>query len=167
MEKIFLIGFMASGKTTIGSVLADVMSWKFYDTDAVVEKEAGLTIPDIFKRHGESWFRRLEASVLARLCTGGSRMVVATGGGLPVFEGNLAMMKESGMVVFLSSSINVILERLRRDAEASSRPLARTEQQLRELYEERMPWYRQAHLSVDVDGRTPFDVALEIKRLVV
>ena len=159
---IVIIGFMGTGKTTVGRLVAGRLGWRFVDLDAVIEELAGKKIPDIFRGEGEAAFRRLEAAALGR-ALGGERTVLATGGGAACQEANLAMMLERGRVVALSATPEEVLSRAGRASgrpllDGASDPLA----QARALLREREPYYARAHVRVDTVGKSPEDVAAEV-----
>lgn len=145
---VFLIGFMAAGKSTVGRLAAQVLDLPFVDIDDVIESTTSTPISEIFAKRGEAEFRRLEAEALAHTIAGGPA-VVATGGGAPCFGDNLAAMRRAGLVVELSVPVERIADRV---SDPSTRPLlARPLDELRALYESRLPVYRQAHASVRTD----------------
>jgi shikimate kinase len=156
---IFLIGFMGSGKTTVGELVAAQLGWAFADLDQDIAAAAGLTIPEIFAREGEAGFRRRETEAL-RAAAGGRRAVVATGGGAACREENLALMLSAGRVVALRVSP---AEAVRRAGRRSGRPLldGRADPLVAatELLAARQPFYARAHLHVETDGRGPEDAA--------
>ena len=152
---IFLIGFMGSGKTTVGRVLAERLGWSFADLDELIVRSAGLSVAEIFAREGEEGFRRRETEAV-RTAAAGQRSVVATGGGAACRDDNLALMLGSGRVVALAVSA---AEAVRRTGSRSGRPLldgsvdplaAATA-----LLSARQAFYARAHLQVETDGRTP------------
>ena len=119
---IFLIGYMASGKTTLGRALAATTGLRFVDLDEYIEAEAGKTITQIFAEDGESHFRHLESHALKQLTAAGDDgVIVACGGGTPCFGDNMDVMNMSGTTVWLTTSPEVIIRRL--VAERASRPL--------------------------------------------
>ncbi len=166
---IFLIGFMASGKTTVGKLLARRLGMSFIDTDSEIEKKVGRKIPEIFKTDGEPYFRKLESDILRELVESGNikNAVVATGGGLPCSEGNLALIKENGIVVYLMVTVHDIVNRIE---DADKRPVFKNFVTGGEIYEKvksllsyRENYYRQADIIVDnSSGKTPFMVVEEI-----
>ena len=136
---IFLIGMMASGKSTIGRALARTLGWPFFDVDREIEKRSGVAVSTIFEMEGEAGFRARESQMMDEL-TAKSGVVVAMGGGAPMFEGNRTLLKR-GFVIELRSSVSDILERTRRD---TSRPLLQAEdreRRIRDLLQERGPVY--------------------------
>jgi shikimate kinase len=152
---IFLIGFMGSGKTTVGGLLAKRLGWSFADLDDLIVRSAGLTIAEIFARDGEEGFRRRETEAV-RAAAAGRQSVVATGGGAACREENLAVMLASGRVVALAVSA---AEAVRRAGTCSGRPLldgsAEPLAAATALLSARQPFYARAHLQVETDGRTP------------
>lgn len=119
---IFLIGYMASGKTTLGHALAEATGLRFVDLDQYIEENAGRTITQIFQDKGEAHFRQLETLSLEQLTAAGDDdLIIACGGGTPCFGDNMAMMNSHGTSVWLNAPTEVIVRRL--IAERSSRPL--------------------------------------------
>ncbi|MEN3183939.1 MAG: shikimate kinase [Atribacterota bacterium] len=160
---IALLGFMGCGKTTVGRRVAEKLGWRFFDTDTLIEERVGLSIPEIFSRFGEEYFRELETETLRGL-TKEKHIVLATGGGLPVREENRRILKENFFVVFLRVSFPVLFERIRH---STNRPLLRkygTPEELEMLYRLRAPYYEQAHAIIDADFLTEEEVAEEIIR---
>ncbi|HUH05777.1 MAG TPA: 3-dehydroquinate synthase [Kofleriaceae bacterium] len=162
-RSVFLIGFMASGKSTVGSALAGLLDRPFVDLDELVESGAGMTVQEIFDTRGEAHFRRLEAAALAEVIAG-PPTIVATGGGAPCFADGLAAMRHGGFTIELSASLETVLARVE---DPPSRPLLlRPAAEIAALYAERQPIYRQAHTSVRTEGRTPVEIARHIAGLV-
>jgi shikimate kinase len=164
---IALVGFMGSGKTTVGRLLAARLAWQFVDTDAVIEAEAGCGIPSLFETEGEGTFREREARAVCGVCAGVGQ-VIATGGGVVLRPENVAILRESCLVVWLTARPAVVVERTQ--AQASARPLlARGADDLLThvltMLGTRGPCYQgAAHLIVDTSDRTPEAVAAEILR---
>jgi len=154
---IYLIGPMASGKSTVGRSLATALSTSFADSDAAVVSHHG-TIPQIFAEHGEQHFRDLEVQALARLLTG----VVATGGGAVLREENQQLLSR-GTVVYLELGQEAASERIRQD---SNRPLLAGDEELTvwaQVYEKRRPIYEMlADVQVVVDGKSVLQIVEEI-----
>ena len=159
---IFLIGFMGSGKTTVGGLLAERLGWSFADLDDVIVRSAGLTVAEIFAREGEEGFRRRETAAVRAVATG-QRSVVATGGGAACREENLALMLASGRVVALTVSAP---EAVRRTGSRSGRPLldgsADPLAAATALLSARQAFYARAHLQVETERRTPDEAVSEI-----
>jgi shikimate kinase len=160
VERIYLVGFMGVGKSTIGRELALKLRWNAIDMDAEVEKAEQATVRDIFERHGERYFRSLEREQLRRLSTA-SHVVIALGGGAYVDEENRRLVDATGVAVWLQASLSTITGRVRPDG---SRPLLTKPQQVRDLYEARLPFYRLARVHVLTDNRLPDAIADEIAR---
>jgi shikimate kinase len=160
IARVVLIGFMGSGKSTVGALLARRLAWEFVDVDALVEAEAGATIADVFGAHGEAHFRALESACLRGL-TGRTRLVVATGGGAPLVETNRWFFTADDTAVF---HLHVPLERaLARAGDGRTRPLlARGADEVRRLFEVRLPRYRELGIEIAADGMKPEDVVDEI-----
>jgi len=158
-QNIVLIGFMGSGKSSIGRLLAKRFRFRFVDTDRLIVDRARLEISDIFARHGETYFRDLETGAIESL-TRLNRSVLATGGGAVLRERNVALLREIGFVVGLTASEEVIFERVSRN---SKRPLLQTEnprETLRKLLAERRGIYEAAaHLTVDTSQLSHEQVA--------
>ncbi len=139
---IFLIGMMASGKSTVGRCIAEKLGWDFFDVDREIESSTGVSIAYIFEKEGEAGFRSRETAKMAEL-THRPRTVVAMGGGAPMFEVNRKLLKR-GLVVYLTSTVSDVLERTRFD---KSRPLLQAEDpvaRVRNLLLERGPVYEAA-----------------------
>jgi shikimate kinase len=166
-RNISLIGFMGSGKTTVGKILAARLGWTFTDTDARIVAEAGTDIPTLFTTEGETAFRDRETRAVCAACAGGEQ-VIATGGGAILRPENVAALRESSFVVWLTARPDVVVART--EAGAAGRPvLARGAADLLThvltLLGERGPYYQAAaHRIVDTSDRTPEDVADEVRR---
>lgn len=152
---IVLTGFMGVGKTTIGKRVADFVQRYFVDTDDLIIARAGMTIPQIFAKYGESYFRVLEREV-GRDLAAKERFVIATGGGMLVDETTRAVLSASGYLVCLDATPEVIEERLKH---ASDRPLAAN---WRDLYDQRRTVYAAIPVHVSVVGKTADQLAQEI-----
>ena len=122
-HNIVLIGFMGSGKSSIGRLIAGRLGFQFVDMDAVIVERAGMPITEIFAQHGEPHFRELETASLESM-TARDRCVISTGGGVVVRERNRALLRELGFVVWLTASEEAIFERVSRN---TRRPLLQTE----------------------------------------
>jgi 3-dehydroquinate synthase len=148
-NNIYLVGLMGAGKTTIGRILARKLGKRFIDSDHEIEARTGASIPWIFEIEGEDSFRRREAEVIRDLCAEGG-MVLATGGGAVLSEGNRALLKSCGTVVYLRANVNSIMLRVAHD---KNRPLLQTadpRRRVEELMAQREPLYREiAQLVID------------------
>lgn len=144
---VILIGMMGAGKSAIGRRLARSLELPFIDSDTEIEKAAGMSIPDIFARHGEAYFRAGEARVMSRLLEGGA-CVLATGGGAWVNPETRALAHKRGISIWLDADLDTLMKRVRR---RSSRPLLKTpdpEGTLRSLLQQRAPLYAEADIVV-------------------
>ncbi len=159
---IVLTGFMAAGKTAVGRRLARRLGRPFIDTDALIEERARRTIAEIFASDGEQEFRRLEREVVASLAPS-EPAVIATGGGTFVDPQNRERLQKLGVVVFLVTGIETVLERIQRN---TGRPLAGDRAQLEKLLAERMPAYRKADVWVETDGLTVEQAAARVLAMV-
>jgi shikimate kinase len=161
IHNLALIGFMGTGKSCVGRLTAEALHFTFLDTDHVIEERAGKTITKIFEEEGETVFRDWERRLVEELA-GRTKTVIATGGGLPVREANLASLKSHALVVCLWASPETILERVRghthRPLLNESDPLAK----IRQLLEVRGPYYRQADVLVSTERRSLREVATHI-----
>ncbi|MEN3334960.1 MAG: shikimate kinase [Blastocatellia bacterium] len=158
---IFLVGFMGAGKTTVGQALAEAMGWQFVDLDPLIEQREGLTIREIFEMRGEPEFRRIEREAIAA-CREMSETVIALGGGAYIAEENRAQLREIGVTVWLDCPLEICLRRITGDA---ARPLLRSREEMRELFERRRPAYALADLIVETGDRSPEELAAEILKL--
>ncbi len=163
---IFLIGFMGSGKTTVGKLLAERVAWNFVDLDGVIEQEEGLSVAEIFARAGEPAFRRREQELLWRILEETPRAdnrIIALGGGTVAQLGNLEMLQRSGAVsIWLDCPVEELLMRC---ALVLSRPLFRDEASFQRLHEERLPYYRQATYRIEAGRGAPIEVVRRILSL--
>ncbi len=162
IQGLIIIGFMGTGKTSVGRALAARLGLTFIDLDAEVERAAGRTIPEIFAAEGEAGFRRLEAEAVKTAAAAGPA-VISTGGGVVLNPDNVANLRRAGHLVLLEAPPDEILRRVQ---EEGGRPLLAVEDPLAriiELLEQREPHYRAAaDLAVTAGGRPPEMVADEI-----
>jgi shikimate kinase len=146
---VYLIGMPGSGKTSVGRLLADRLSMPFVDLDAEIERDAGRTIPEIFREMGEAGFRERESAAVSRVAAGPAS-VVACGGGAVLVEDNRDLIRSTGHVVWLQADHGTLWERLKRGA---TRPLVKGPVDLKLLERERNAVYREmAEHRVDGDG---------------
>ena len=161
---IYLVGFMGTGKSSVGRLLARELEYTFVDSDERIEESTGLAIPEIFQSRGEKSFRDLERRFVesghpVRGC------VVSCGGGMILQPGIPELLREKGVVITLFASPETIYERTRGN---ENRPLLEVEDPLariRELLEERLPVYRKAGIGVLTDGRSFAEIVNHIKRI--
>ena len=163
---IYLTGFSGSGKSVSGRLASRNLGWAFVDTDDLIEQRAGKQIPQIFSDDGEERFRDIESGVLLDV-SGGSHQVIATGGGMPVNPSNRQLMRETGIIVRLKASPEMIHERLSggKRRNRALRPLLGDEapvERVRNLLRQRESAYSQADFTVNTDVRAHADVAGDI-----
>ncbi|NJK84331.1 MAG: shikimate kinase [Saprospiraceae bacterium] len=155
--RIFLIGFMGSGKSHNGKKLAKALNYNFIDLDDYIEEKAGKSIEEIFQQAGESYFRHLEQECLKSM-TQFDDIVISTGGGAPCFSDNMAWIKKNGISIFLNPSVNILLHRLL--PRTAHRPLLKGKSS-EELYqyihnklEERVAFYNQADFTITLPNES-------------
>lgn len=162
-RNIILIGFMGSGKTSVGEQIADQTGRSMIDTDRMIEEKTGLTISRIFELEGEEAFRRMETELLEELLSQTDETIISVGGGLPMKEKNRGLLKKLGMVIYLNVRMETVRKRLEGDG---TRPLLKSEpveEKVNSLLAFRDPIYQSAaHMVVVVDGKTVGQVADEI-----
>ncbi|PLX67909.1 MAG: shikimate kinase [Denitrovibrio sp.] len=166
MKNIYLIGFMGTGKSTVGRMLAEDLGANFVDTDKMVEGKTGKTISDIFEESSEEEFRRLETDVLREI-TDKDNLVVSTGGGIVVTRGNLELMKETGIVITLIADVQTIMDRVM--ADGSNRPLLEVDEpfeEIKKLLFDRASFYINAHHIVETSDISAREAANQILDLV-
>jgi len=152
---LYIVGFMGSGKSTVGRHLAQRLGWDFFDIDDEIEAAEKRTIADIFEARGEAEFRRIESQTLGRHVRAieqGRPAVVALGGGAFVAPANRQLVQDHGVSIWLDCPFDVVQRRV---AEASHRPLARDPQQFAALYEERRAIYGLADIRIAFDCDDP------------
>ncbi len=161
-KQIYLLGFMGSGKSTVGWLLSQELRWPFIDLDAVIEAGQGVSIREIFERSGEPFFRQLERAALTEV-TKTEPAVIALGGGTFAIEPNAELIRETGgATIWLDCSIETLRQRC---ATMQDRPLFRDPESFEHLLEIRLPFYRLAEHRISTEGRDPREVADQILRL--
>jgi shikimate kinase len=152
---VYLVGFMAVGKTTIGRLLADRLGWNFIDIDEEIAAREQRSIADIFDTLGEQAFRGMETAAIAasvRAVACGRPTVMALGGGAAAQPGNLELLENHGVTIWLSCSFDTVVRRVGQD---STRPLARDEKKFEELFIERQQHYGRADYRVEIESDDP------------
>ncbi len=162
---VALIGFMGSGKTSVGRRLSRRLGYRFVDTDHFIEQELGCTIGEVFASKGEAHFRELETRLARRLALL-DNTVISTGGGFAITSGNLELLKQAGPVVFLKAALEDILQRLERDTRRPKLQEGDLRGTVTRLLEQRLPRYAQADFTVETGTKGMNRVAGEIIRLV-
>ena len=155
-KTVVMVGMMGAGKTAVGRALAERLGVPFLASDAEIEAAANMTVPEIFTRDGEAFFRRKESQVIARLLVE-ERGVLSTGGGAFLSEENRRLISEKGASVWLDASCDVLWQRVRH---RDSRPLLRTENPratLQSLFDQRRQFYEKADLAVQSDGQASIE----------
>lgn len=148
-ERVFLVGFMGVGKTSLGKKLANKLHYEFIDTDMLIEKKMGISVNEVFQLHGETHFRKLEKELLDELGDK-KNVVVSTGGGLPCFNHLMDVLLHSGLVIWLDVPEHIILSRVQNAKE--ERPLLKNKtdkeliQYINEKLTERSEVYSRAHI---------------------
>lgn len=151
--KVFLIGYMASGKTTFGKKLSKTLDLQFIDLDDRIEDTTDRTIKHIFETDGEDTFRKLESDTLKNIIQNEDNFILATGGGAPCFYNNIKLMLKNGVTVYLELELKTLVNRL--ISSKIYRPLiwGKTESELNEyadkMLSQRNPYYKQAHIIID------------------
>jgi len=158
VSRIYLVGFMGSGKTTVGRRLAKKLGWKFIDLDEEIERRARRTVADIFRENGEVRFRQLEHHSLKQVSSL-KQSVIALGGGAFLDPENRALAETTGLTVWLKVSFAKVGDRVKIDG---TRPKLTSKEQAEGLYQSREPHYALARLHVSTDNGTPETIADEI-----
>jgi shikimate kinase len=158
ITRIYLIGFMGAGKTTVGQRLARKLGWKFIDLDEEIERCEHRAIADIFRESGETHFRQLERLCLERVSSS-PKSIIALGGGAFLDPENRALAEKTGLTVWLKVSFAKVASRVKIDG---TRPKFTSKEQAEVLYQSREPYYALAKVHVSTDDGTPETVADEI-----
>lgn len=166
---IFLTGFMGSGKSKIGKVLAKKMNKNFIDTDEVIEKKYNRTIAQLFDKYGEKKFREIEEIIISELIRPNKNAIYALGGGSLISSKNLNLVQKSGLLIYIESEVEEIWKRTKKNTE---RPLLLSDgkiptkseflTKIKNLMEERLPGYKKAQIVINRDGLEADEVVEEI-----
>jgi len=163
-NNIILVGFMGTGKTVVGKALAEVLNFRYIDTDAMIEAAARKTIPEIFGNEGEDAFRKYESDAVKHLLHLHD-YVVSTGGGVVLSDENIENMKNAGVMICLTATPDVIFERTRHN---DYRPLLQTSdpmKKIKSLLKFRDPFYRRADHTIDTSNLTVEEVVQAILKI--
>ncbi len=161
-KKIFLLGFMGSGKTTLGKKLANQIHQKFIDLDAEIEKQTKKSITELFENKGEAYFRKIEKKVLKKFCAEKENFVMALGGGTPCFYNNMELINQSGVSIYINYNAGILASRLKNAK--TIRPLVegKSEDELKLYIEntllERAVFYKQSKFTINKDNIKVEDV---------
>lgn len=161
MKNIVLTGFMGTGKTAVGKELSRMLDMRVIDIDAEIEKNQKMSINEIFRTHGETYFRDIETQTIKQFARE-DRCIIATGGGAVLRDENMDTLREKGTVFCLNAAPETILERTSRSKE---RPLLNVDDPLsriREMLAHRRPFYEKAGIMIDTNDKTPLEIAEEI-----
>lgn len=161
-SSIYLIGYMGTGKSTVGALLSQKLNATLVEMDQVIAKQQDMEISDIFDEYGENYFRRLETGLLQEL-DGKKNLVVSTGGGVVLREENIALMRKNGCVVYLTAKPEVIYERVK---DCKDRPLLNENmsvEYIEEMLRDRKEYYRSAaHIKVSTNNKSVEEIVEEI-----
>ena len=163
---IVLVGFMGTGKTSVGRRLATQLRMRYVDTDDIIERDSGRRISNIFEEDGEAAFRELESEAVLKVSKQ-HNSVISTGGGVVLKEANMIALKESGVVFCLTATPEEIYRRV---GHQTHRPLLQTPDplaQIQSMLAERHPYYKEADYMVRTTGRSFGEIILHIKRMFV
>lgn len=161
MKNVILIGFMGTGKTSTGRLLANRIGYSFIDTDNKIEAVNKMSIPEMFRKYGEKYFRERETEIIKNIAKY-HHAVISTGGGVVLNPHNMNLLSQNGVVVSLTASIDSILERTSR---RNSRPLLETVDRrkvIEELLKSRIEFYRKADCVIDTSNISPLQVTDKI-----
>ncbi|SJZ85997.1 shikimate kinase [Selenihalanaerobacter shriftii] len=164
-KNIVLIGFMGTGKSTVGKELADKLGMKFVDSDEVIKEDSDKTIEEIFAEDGEDYFRNLETKVISDLSQR-DNLVISTGGGVVLKENNIKLLNQNGIVILLTATPEVILMRVKN----TDRPLLQVEkplEKIKELLAEREEFYNIAKYQVDTSSLEVDEVIKKIEEIII
>jgi shikimate kinase len=159
-RNVILVGFMGTGKSTVGKLLAERLKWSFTDMDEWIEREQKTRIRELFRLHGEAHFRTLESDALRRLLLG-EKQILATGGGAVLAQENRTTMLKNGFVVALTADSETIIHRVSSD---QNRPLLQgnLEERVHMLLKERIHAYEFAHTAVNTTGLSVAEIVEQI-----
>ncbi|MGH9340497.1 MAG: shikimate kinase [Acidobacteriota bacterium] len=163
MPNIYLLGFMGSGKSTVGPMLARLLGRPFYDLDQLIEKDRRMTISEIFETRGETYFREVETRLLLE-SESLAPYVMALGGGTFVSAANRDFVARHGTSVWLKIDLEVAHQRCH---SKSDRPLARDPERFKALLDFRRQFYQSADLHVDTENKSPDQISLEIQKALI
>jgi shikimate kinase len=168
VQRVVLVGFMASGKSTVGALLARRLGWTHLDLDREIEREQRRSVAEVFAAEGERRFRELEVEITRRLLLS-PHTVLSPGGGWITNASVLDLLPADTLTVWLQVSAERVMRRVREDATAPERPLLAgpdPEARVRRLLAERIPLYQRADLAIPTDARTADDVVDELETIV-
>lgn len=153
MRKVFLVGMPGSGKSRMAKFISSVTDLSYKDLDDEIERTEGKSIKEIFKNHGETYFRNKETEILKNIIEKDKNLIIATGGGTPCFNHNIDLINKSGLSIFLNTSLDVIVERISRK---KKRPLFKNkdvEETVKKMFQERIKFYSKSRHHVTKNNR--------------
>ena len=153
MRKVFLVGMPGSGKSRMAKFISSVTDLSYKDLDDEIERTEGKSIKEIFKNHGETYFRNKESEILKNIIEKDKNLIIATGGGTPCFNHNIDLINKSGLSIFLNTSLDVIVERISRK---NKRPLFKNkdvEETVKKMFQERIKFYSKSRHHVTKNNR--------------
>lgn len=168
VSRIYLVGFMGAGKSTVGRVLAEKLGWRFYDIDRVIEAEQKTSVSSLFAEQGEQAFRQLEHDAIFRLRQAGQAVISLGGGAVETAQvRELLVCDPANLVIFLQAPLTLLIERCMAQDGGADRPVLQQPEQLQTRYDSRLTYYRNAHLTVETENLSPENVAAAIVERVV
>ncbi len=169
MKKIILLGYMGSGKSTVGKLLSKTIDYNSLDLDKVIEKQAGLSISEIFHQKGEIYFRKLEHQTLKEILKTDDNSIISLGGGTPCYANNMELFKQQNTItIYLNCTADELFDRL--NFNKSKRPLianmnaAALKEYIAKHLFERSFYYNQAQIKIDTNNKTKSEIVEEIKK---
>ena len=154
--KISLVGFMGTGKSTIGRLISAKLNMPFLETDVLIEKEVGKSIPEIFEQNGEDFFRKKESKILNKIINNRKSFILSTGGGIVINKKNRKLLKQNTIPILLEASPEIIYSRIKKAQER--RPLLETDdpkEEIKILMEKRKNFYHKFKNRVNTDNKSP------------
>lgn len=159
MKNIVLIGFMGTGKSCVGRLLAEKTNFSFIDTDIIIENDNQMSIPEMFTKFGEPYFRTKEKKAIKKAAAQ-CNAVISTGGGVPMDIENMKILRETGVIICLCASVDTIIQRTKN---RNNRPLlAKEKDKITALLNKRRPAYNNADFIIDTDDLSPWQIVCEI-----
>lgn len=160
MKNIVLTGYMGSGKSTVGKLLAKKLGCRFIDVDEAIESKEKMSITDIFKKEGEEGFRNIESDVIEEL-SHLKNTVIATGGGAVLRKKNIDVLRKNGVIILLKTDLDTIVSRVLAN---DKRPLAKnkTKEEIQASIKAREPYYNNNDFACEISGKSPLQVCADI-----
>ena len=165
MMNIYLVGFMGTGKSAVGKELAKKKKWQFVDLDELIESEEKRSIPEIFAKDGEPYFRKIEKKSLKQVSTQ-KKFVVACGGGIVINSENIKIMKQSGIIICLTAVVDIILKRTNSFTHRPLLRVANPKKQIELLLKLRAPYYAKADKTIDTSQLSLEEVTDKVLKLI-